>query len=73
MFKVTSGELIRILKTLEKQNFAINTLERLGNNQMVFLETKQEANVLIDELKSRYGIEQFDEWMKAEKKNINQT
>lgn len=71
MFKITSGELIRVIKTLEKQNFALNTLERLNNNNIVFIETKQEANTLIDELKSRYGIEQFDEWRKAEKKSIN--
>lgn len=72
MFKITSGELIRIIKTLEKQNFAINTLERLGQNNKVFMTTKKEGYDLIDELKSRYGIEQFDEWRKAEKKNINE-
>lgn len=62
MFKVTSSRLIKITKTLEKADFAINTLERLGQNKMVFMDTKRDIQELIDELKSQYELEQFTEW-----------
>lgn len=69
MFKVSSNELIIITKTLEKAANAINTLERLGNNNHVFLETKQEIHAEIDRLKSRYDLENFEEWkIQREKK-----
>lgn len=67
MFKVSSSELISITKNLEKAANAINTLERLGNNKHVFLETKKEIHEQIDHLKSRYGLEQFEEWKKSQK------
>jgi len=62
MFKVSSSELIVITKSLEKAANAINTLERLGNNKHVFLETKKELHDIVDHLKSRYDLENFEEW-----------
>jgi len=62
MFKVSSYELIKIVKTLDKSLFAINTLERLGHNRAVFLETKEELFELKRQLINRYGLEGFDEW-----------
>ncbi len=63
MFKTSSNELIRIAKALDKASNAINTLERLGSNKHVFLETKKELQDLSDELKSRYDLESFNEWI----------
>ena len=40
MFKVSSSEIVKITKALERAAFAINTLERLGQNKIVFLEIK---------------------------------
>jgi hypothetical protein len=67
MFKVSSSEIVKITKALERAAFAINALERLGQNKIVFLEIKKELNDLTDELKSRYEIEKFSEWDKKEK------
>lgn len=67
MFKVSSSEIVKITKALERAAFAINTLEKLGQNKIVFLEIKKELNDLVDELKSRYEIEKFSEWDKKEK------
>lgn len=62
MFKVSSYELIKIVKALDKSLFAINTLERLGQNKAVFLETKEELFALKSQLINRYGLEGFEEW-----------
>lgn len=66
-FKVPAERMIRIAKTLDKASFAINTLERLGQNKAVFLETKKEIHDLSDELKSLYKLEEFDEWKNVKK------
>jgi hypothetical protein len=68
MFKVSSNELITITQTLEDAANAINTLERLGSNKHVFLETKQKIHNEIDRLKSRYDLENFAEWKIAREK-----
>lgn len=62
MFKVSSFELIKIVKLLDKSLFAINTLERLGQNRAVFLETKEQLFETKRQLIDRYGLEGFDEW-----------
>ena len=61
-WKVSSSRMIKITKTLEKADFAINTLERLGQNNHVFLDTKKEIQELVDELKAVYDLENFEEW-----------
>jgi len=64
MFKVSVSEIINIVKLLEKSGGAINNLERLGGNKHVYLETKQEIHKEVDRLKSRYDLENFEEWKK---------
>ena len=68
MFKVTSSRIIDIVLTLEKADFAINTLERLGQNKAVFLETKKEVQDLVETLKSAYQLEDYDEWKDRKRK-----
>lgn len=60
MYKITVDQLLLIAKTLEKADFAINTLERLGQNKAVFLETKKDIQKLRDDLTSRYDLKSFN-------------
>jgi hypothetical protein len=69
MFKVSSSELIHITETLQKAVNAINTLERLGNNNHVFLDTKKQVHDEIERLKSRYDLKNFNEWKKEKPLN----
>ncbi len=61
-FKVSSTRLIDATKMLQRLVDAVNTLERLGSNNIVFMQTKKEAHDMIDELKTVYDLESFDEW-----------
>jgi len=61
MYKITVDQLLLIAKTLEKADFAINTLERVGQNKVVFLETKKDIQKLKDDLISRYDLKSFND------------
>ena len=71
-FKVSSSRLIKVAKVLQRQRDAINTLERLGSNKIVFMELKKESDDLIDELKTVYDLENFDEWTGKKTEVLNQ-
>ncbi len=62
MFKITSSEILKIVKTLEKADFAINVLEKNSPNGIVFLETKKEVQDLTESLISRYDLKSFEGW-----------
>ena len=61
-FKVSSTRLIKAAKLTKRAADAINTLERLGSNKIVFMELKKELQDFADELTSQYDLESFEEW-----------
>lgn len=67
MFKTSSTELIEIVKTLDKANFAINTLERNGQNKILFFETKKQIQDLSEKIKDRYGLREFNDFNECKK------
>jgi len=68
MFKITSGELIRAVKLIDRAEHAMNNLERLGGNKILYPELKKELQELSEEFKNRYLLEEMDEWKTLNKK-----
>ena len=67
-FKVSSTRLIKVTKLLERADFALNTLEKNNKNKILFPELKKEIQEVIEELKTVYDLENFDEWKKIKVK-----
>ena len=64
MYKVTSGELIEGIKLIDKAEKALNTLEKLTNNKIIYPELRIELQKYSSDIKTRYLIEEMDEWKK---------
>jgi len=60
MRKLSDEKITQIIKTLEKANFAINTLERANKNSMLFKDTKAEIQSLTMELTNRFTTKEFN-------------
>jgi hypothetical protein len=65
MYKVTTGELVRTVKLIDRADNALNNLERLNSNKILYPELKKELQELSLELRSRYDLEALDEWKKV--------
>lgn len=63
-FKVDSGRLIKVTKLLERSDKALNILDNGHNNAELYHSLKKEIQDCVEELKSVYDLESFDEWKK---------
>lgn len=63
-FKVDSGRLIKVTKLLERSDKALNILDNGHNNAELYHSLKKDIQDCVEELKSLYDLESFDEWKK---------
>jgi hypothetical protein len=68
-FKVSSSRIIKLTQLLVRADKAMNVLERNGKNKIIYPELKKEIQDEIEEVKSMYGLEDFDEWKDLKKKH----
>lgn len=60
MRKISDDKINDIIETLGRADFAINTLERAGQNRILFTDLKVTLQKLQIELKDRYLVKQIN-------------
>lgn len=59
MYKITTDKLLKVVNVINRADRAINNLERLGRNQIIYPELKKEMQLICDELKSQYSLNEY--------------
>lgn len=78
MRKISEELLLEISKTLTRTADAINNLERLNSNKIIYPELKRDVHNLAEKLEDQYGLREYsniearDEMLEKEKKDSGQ-
>lgn len=59
MRKISEDLLIEVSKMLKRYDKALNNMERLNNNKIIYPELKKDGQILADKIESQYGLREY--------------